>query len=129
MGRVVISIALCMSALALGCSKSQEAKAPAAAETGEPVAAAPEAAPGPAAMPAANNGFDYACADGVSFNAKIDKGNALVTIDGKTATLPPVAGAFSAQYAGEGLTFIARGDEATLVRDGKAPQDCKVKPS
>jgi membrane-bound inhibitor of C-type lysozyme len=129
MRHLVISIALSAFALALGCSKSEEAKAPAAAETAEPVAAAPEAAPGPAPMPAANNGFDYACADGVSFNAKIDKGNALVTIDGKTATLAPVEGAFSAQYAGEGLTFIARGDEAMLVRDGKAPQDCKAKPS
>jgi membrane-bound inhibitor of C-type lysozyme len=50
-----------------------------------------------------------------------------VTIDGKTATLSPAAGAAGAQYSGDGLTFIARGDEAVLVRDGQAPQTCKTK--
>ena len=122
----VAPIALTVCMIAFGCSKSEEASAPAASETAEPVAAAPELAPGPAPMPAANNGFDYACADGVGFNAKIDKGNALLTIDGKTATLAPVEGALGAQFAGEGLTFIARGDEAMLVRDGKT-LSCKAK--
>jgi membrane-bound inhibitor of C-type lysozyme len=71
-------------------------------------------------------GYDYDCG-GVTINAKLDKGNALLTIDGKTATLSPVPGAAGAQYAGEGLTFTARGDEATLERDGESPRSCKTK--
>lgn len=112
----------------LACSRKEEAAAPATSGAAEPAAAA--TAPEPevsAAPPAPYTGFDYACADGVSFNAKLDKGNALVTIDGKTAILTPVEGALGAQYAGEGLTFIARGDEAMLVRDGQPPQSCKAK--
>jgi membrane-bound inhibitor of C-type lysozyme len=131
-----ISTVVLVALSTFGCSRSEKAEAPAAgaaepaaaAPAAEPAAAAPAAEPEvSAAPPAPYNGFDYACADGVSFNAKIDKGNALLTIDGKTATLTPVAGAVGAQYAGEGLTFIARGDEAMLVRDGQAPQSCKAK--
>ena len=116
---------------ALACSRSEEAAAPAAAAESEPAAAAaPAAAVEPevsAAPPAPYTGYDYTCADGVTFNAKLDKGNALVTIDGKTSTLTPASGASGAQYTGEGLTFTARGDEATLVRDGETPKSCKTK--
>jgi membrane-bound inhibitor of C-type lysozyme len=119
-----ISTVVLVALSAVGCSRSEKAEAPAA----EPAAAAPGAEPEvSAAPPAPYSGFDYACADGATFNAKIDKGNAIVTIDGKTATLTPVPGAAGAQYAGEGLTFIARGNEAMLVRDGQAPQSCKTK--
>ena len=120
---------------ALGCSRREEAAAPAAgaapaapAAASEPSAAAPAAEPDVSAAPAKPyTGYDYTCADGLSFNAKLDKGNAMVTIDGKTSTLTPSAGGSGAQYTGEGLTFIARGDEATLARDGQAPQSCKTK--
>ena len=60
--------------------------------------------------------------EGLSFNARIDKGNALLTLEGKTLTLAPVEGAFGAQYAGEDVLFIARGNEATLTR-GNGPAD------
>jgi membrane-bound inhibitor of C-type lysozyme len=118
---------------ALACSRSEDAATPAAGVAPAPQGeAAAAAAPAPepevsAAPPAPYTGYDYTCADGVTFNAKLDKGNALVTIDGKTATLTPASGASGAQYTGEGLTFTARGDEATIARDGETPKSCKTK--
>ena len=131
MRNFVVSLALVTAALAVGCSRSEKADASASsaaapaenaapAESGaptEPVSAAP-------AKPYA--GIDYDCGGGTSFNAKLDKGNALVTLDGKTATLAPSSG-IGAMYAGEGLTYIPRGEEATLIKDGQAPQNCKAK--
>jgi len=125
MRKFVVPLALVTAVLAFGCSRSEKAEAPAApaappGEGGapaEPVSAAP-------AKPYA--GIDYDCGSGVSFNAKLDKGNALVTIDGKTATLAPASGVGS-MYAGEGLTYIPNGAEATLIREGQAPQSCKAK--
>jgi membrane-bound inhibitor of C-type lysozyme len=71
-------------------------------------------------------GHDYTCSDGVTFNARLDKGNTLVTLEGKTLTLTPVKGAFDAQYEGEGVMFTARGDQATLVRAEGLSVTCKV---
>jgi membrane-bound inhibitor of C-type lysozyme len=111
--------------IAFACSKKEETAAPAVpGEGNEPVSAAPPSAPSEPMKP--YTGYDYDCG-GVTINAKLDKGNTLVTIDGKTATLSPVSGAAGAQYSGEGFTFTARGDEATLERDGEPPRSCKAK--
>jgi membrane-bound inhibitor of C-type lysozyme len=67
------------------------------------------------------------CAEGLSFNARIDKGNALLTLEGKTLTLAPVAGAFGSQYAGEDVLFIARVNEAMLTRGNGPLMTCMAK--
>jgi len=113
--------AACLVVL-LACGKSEEAAPPAA-----PEAAAPDVTATAPQVAAANHGHDYACGDGLAFNARIDKGNALVTLEGKTLTLAPIQGATSAQYAGEGVTFIARGNEAVLVREGEPLRNCTAK--
>lgn len=72
-------------------------------------------------------GFDYTCADGKSFNARIDRGNVLLTVDGQTLTLPPDTNASGAHYSGEGVTFIASGHEATLIKSGEPARTCQTK--
>lgn len=94
-------------------------------------AAAPESdapgATGAVQVAAVNAGHDYVCEQGLSFNARIDKGNALLTLEGKTLTLAPVAGAFGSQYSGEDVLFIARGNEAMLTRGNGPLMTCKAK--
>lgn len=79
-----------------------------------------------ATAPAENRGFDYTCTDGLKFNARIDRGNVLLTLDGKTLTLPPDTSASGAHYSGEGVTFIAQGREATLIRSGENARSCNT---
>jgi len=124
MRRVLVSLVLVSGTLALGCSRSEQTNAaPAPAESAAPAAPAEPVSAAPAKP---YTGVDYDCGGGVSFNAKLDKGNALVTIDGKTVTLNASSG-IGAMYAGEGLTYIPNGEEATLIKDGQAPQTCKAK--
>ena len=113
------SLVAAIAALTLGCSRGDEA-AGTMADTATGDAPAAEAG---AAMATPYAGHDYACADGVSFHARIDQGNAIVTLEGKTYTLAPAASG-SAGYEGEGLTFVPRGSEATLVRPDQAAQTC-----
>ena len=112
--RFEIPIAVALALLLGGCGKN-ESDAPASDST---AAGAP---------PAANTGFDYTCADGSTFNARIDRGNAVLTIDGTTVTLSPDASASGAHYASEGTTFIATGREATLIRAGEKTRTCETK--
>ncbi len=126
-----LSLVLVGLCLAVACSRGDEAEGNAATGAAAPAPAAaspaePASAPGAAAPPAAYTGYDYACGDGLSFHARMDRGNAIVTLEGKTITLAPVEGAFGAQYAGEGVTFIARGDEAMLSREDGALLTCKA---
>jgi membrane-bound inhibitor of C-type lysozyme len=111
---IVLASTLC---LAVACSRGEESQTSMPAEgaegSGQQVAAAPYA------------GHDYTCADGLTFNARMAQGNAVITLEGKTLTLSPVAGSFGAQYEGEGVTFIARGNEAMFSRNG-ALQTCKA---
>jgi membrane-bound inhibitor of C-type lysozyme len=115
---VVLALTAC---LVVACSRSEDSEKAAAPEPNAPAAA------GAVQVAARNLGYDYVCAGGLSFNARIDKGNALLTLEGKTLTLPPVAGAFGAQYAGDDLLFIARGDEAMLTRGNGPLMTCKAK--
>ena len=108
--QMVVAFALLLS----GCGKKESD-----AETAD------SASPG--APPAANTGFDYACADGLTFNARIDRGNVLLTIDGNTITLPPDTTASGAHYTAEGTTFIATGREATLIRAGEKTRTCETR--
>jgi membrane-bound inhibitor of C-type lysozyme len=112
---IVFASTLC---LAMACSRGEESQtampADDAAGAGQQVASA-----------APYVGHDYTCADGLTFNARMAQGNAVITLEGKTLTLSPVAGSFGAQYEGEGVTFIARGNEAMFSRDG-ALQTCKA---
>lgn len=110
---VVFALTAC---LVVACSRSEDA----------PESDAPGAT-GAVQVAAVNSGHDYVCAEGLSFNARIDKGNALLTMEGKTLTLAPVAGAFGSQYSGEGVLFIARGNEAMLTRGNGPLMTCKAK--
>jgi len=112
---VVLALTAC---LVVACSRSDDSENAVAPES---------AAPGAVQVAAVNSGHDYVCAEGLSFNARIDKGNALLTLEGKTLTLAPVAGAFGSQYAGEGVLFIARGNEAMLTRGNGPLMTCKAK--
>lgn len=106
--------------LAFACSRDEDSAG--AAPVPEPAAADP----GTAAVAAPYAGHDYACTDGLTFNARLDKGNTVVTIDGKTLTLAPAGGA-GATYEGEGVTFIARGNDAMLLRAGEPARNCTAK--
>ncbi len=118
---VVLALTAC---LVVACSRSEES-----GSSTEPGSAAPESPTGASAVQvaASYSGHDYVCAGGLSFNARMDKGNALLTLEGKTLTLPPVAGAYGAQYAGDDVLFIARGDEAMLTRGNGPLMTCKAK--
>lgn len=107
-----ITILVAVAVLASGCSQ-QEAE--------------PEMSDSTAAPATSKAGFDYTCADGSTFNARIDRGNVVLTIDGNTLTLPPDTDAAGAHYAVEGTTFIATGREATLIRAGEKTRTCETK--
>lgn len=115
---VVLVLTACF---VVGCSRSEDSEKAVAPESDA------SGATGAVQVAARNLGHDYVCAEGLSFNARIDKGNALLTMEGKTLTLAPVAGAYGAQYAGEDVLFIARGNEATLARGNGHPMTCKAK--
>lgn len=82
---------------------------------------------GTGTAPAPNAGFDYTCTDGATFNARIDRGNVLLTMNGSTLTLPPDTSASGAHYSAEGTTFIATGREATLIKAGEKTRTCETK--
>jgi hypothetical protein len=109
--------------LSLACSRDESGHTDSVAEPDAPAAGEPGAAP----LPAGNAGHDYVCADGLTFNARIDKGNAVLTLEGKTLTLAPVEGASGAYYTAEDVTFVAMGPEAMLARAAGALQTCKAK--
>jgi membrane-bound inhibitor of C-type lysozyme len=112
----------------VGCSRTEEnAGMPADAGSGAPAAAGASGESETAAVSAPYAGHDYSCPDGVSFNARLDKGNALLTMDGKTLTLAPVKGAYDAQYSGEDVLFTARGSEAMLTRGSGPTVTCQAK--
>ena len=126
---------LCLAGmLALACSRADEkaasTAAPAAAPAAAPEAAAAatdsEAAPAPVSAAKPYAGDDYVCPDGVKFNARLDKGNLALTLDGKTLNLTPTEGSYAANYSGEGVTLVAQGDHALLTREGQPTQDCKT---
>ena len=104
--------------LGLACSRGDDAEG-----------AAPDAAASADAAPvsAPYAGHDYACSDGLTFNARMAGGNALLTLEGKTYTLSPVAGAAGAQYSGEDLLFMPQGNEARLQRAGGTLLSCQAK--
>ncbi len=79
-----------------------------------------------AAVPAGNAGFDYTCTDGTKFNARIDRGNVVLSFNGQELTLPPDTNASGAHYSGEGTTFIASGRDATLIRSGENARTCNT---
>ena len=124
--RIAAASLLVVCLFAMGCSRKEEAAAP-AAPAAEPEAATPpvsEPAPGASVAPSVNNGHDYTCDDGAKLNAKVENGTIVLTIDGKTQTLTPTQGTYGANYSGEGLTFIAQGEHAMLARDGQKPSNC-----
>jgi len=106
----------------VACSRSEDSEN--AGAPGDEAATAETA--GGTEVAVAYVGHDYTCSDGATFNARLDKGNTLVTLEGKTLTLAPVPGAFDAQYEGEGVMFTARGNEATLIRSGGVMVTCKA---
>ena len=113
------AIPLCVMS---ACSRSEDS-------TREGSPAEPTAAEEPsqsAPLRSGNAGHDYTCGGGLTFNARIDRGNAILTLEGKTLTLAPVEGASGARFAGEGATFIAMGGEAILSREGSAAMTCKT---
>jgi membrane-bound inhibitor of C-type lysozyme len=134
----VVTVVLALSVLCFACSR-EEAKPPAATTPAAPAEPAPAAAPAPpteaaappteAAAPvvSAADGHDYTCDDGFAFNARIDKGDAVVTYEGTSKTLKPAEGSSGAHFAGEGVTFIAQGNEAMLLRDGEKVRHCTAK--
>lgn len=79
-----------------------------------------------AAAPATNAGFDYTCTDGSKFNARIDRGNVILTVDGQQHTLPPDVNTSGAHYSGDNLTFIAHGKDATFIRVGERVRECQT---
>jgi membrane-bound inhibitor of C-type lysozyme len=123
--RLAFVLAVTALCLAPACSREEAPTAAAAPETAasEP----PPVSAGAPPFPAANAGHDYACADGTSFNARIDKGNAVVTVEGNTLTLAHSEQAAGATYSAEGMTFVARGSEAYLARAGSPTVVCTAK--
>jgi membrane-bound inhibitor of C-type lysozyme len=109
---ILVIVATALSLSACGRQESDSATADGAAS---------------AAPAAASTGFDYTCSDGKTFNARVDRGNVVLTIDGQTLTLPPDANASGAHYSGEDTTFIATGKEATLIKAGETARTCQTK--
>lgn len=118
----VIAIQLCF---VLACSRNESAQTSGADATGTAAGTASE--PGAAPLPAGNAGYDYVCGDGLTFNARIAGGNAILTLEGKTLTLAPMEAASGAHFSGEGATFIAMGEQAMLALPGRGLQTCKAK--
>lgn len=69
----------------------------------------------------------YTCSDGTSFSARIERENAVVTLQGNTLKLAHSEQAAGPQYSGEGVTYIVRGNDAILERAGAAPVQCTGK--
>lgn len=124
MRSTILSSLAASGLLLIACSRAEETKPEAAAPSPAPAAAVSEPAPQPA--PAEYVGFDYLCPDGVKLNARLDQGNMAVTVDGKTSTLSPTPGAAGAHYSGEGIIFIAQGEQAMFAREGEPPRTCKA---
>ena len=62
------------------------------------------------------NRMDWRCDGGAAFSARIKSdGSADVFAGGQVYTLPHVAGASGARYAGGGVEYWERGGEATLT--------------
>ena len=123
----LLALATCVF---FGCSRtedSQNAATPADEGAGAPAAAGTVSESETAAVSAPYTGYDYICPDGLSFNARIDKGNTLLTLNGKTLTLAPVKGAYDAQYSGEDVLFVAHGNQATLTRGSGPTVTCQAK--
>jgi membrane-bound inhibitor of C-type lysozyme len=87
---------------------------------------APEATADSAAATTGGSGFEYTCTDGTKFNARIDRGNVILSLNGQELTLPPDTNASGAHYSGEGTTFIASGRDATLIRSGENARTCNT---
>lgn len=124
---IVFTLAMCAL---IGCSRSEDSEnagQAADSESGAPAAAGTADESRGTEVAVAYVGYDYTCSDGANFNARLDKGNTLLTLDGKTLTLTPVKGSFDAQYEGEGVMFVARGNEATLMRASGPSVTCKAK--
>src|SRR5262245_671682 len=107
--------------LVFACSRGEDA--PGAAAPADPAA---EGAASETPQAAGDGSRSYLCSGGLAFNARIENGNALITMEGKTLTLEPVEGAVGAHYAGEGIAFVSQGDDALLARAGGAPLRCKA---
>ena len=71
-------------------------------------------------------GFDYSCTDGLKFNARIDKGDVVLTLDGQEHRLPADTNTSGAHYSGEDFTFIAQGKDATLIRGTENARSCST---
>jgi membrane-bound inhibitor of C-type lysozyme len=124
MRSMVLSSLAASGLLLIACSRAEEAKPEAAAPPSAPAPAVSAPAPQPA--PVEYVGFDYLCPDGVKLNARLDKGNMAVTVDGKTMTLAPTPGAAGAHYSVEGIIFIAQGEQAVFAREGEPTRTCKA---
>lgn len=72
------------------------------------------------------SGLDYTCTDGVKFNARIDKGDVVLTLDGQEHRLPADTGTSGAHYSGDNFTFIAQGKDATLIRGTENARSCST---
>jgi len=118
-------IVLALSLLPVACSREEGAGAPTVTDSPQPATPPDDAGAPPASS--GNDGHDYACADGFAFNARIDKGNAIVTFDGQKLTLAAMEGASDARFSGEGTTFIAQGNHAMLLRDGEKTRTCTAR--
>ena len=108
--RYAISLCVMAMILATGCGRKQ----------------VEQGASADSAAPTVNAGFDYACTDGVKFNARIDRGNVILTVDGQEHTLPPDVNTSGAHFSGDNMTFIAQGKEATLIRGGESARSCQT---
>ena len=122
--RLAFVLGITVLCLASACSRED---APTAAAPTPAAGEPPPVSAGAPPFPAANTGHDYACTDGTTFNARIDKGNAIVTVEGNTLTLAHSEQAAGATYSGEGMTFVARGNEAYLARAGSSTVVCTAK--
>ena len=116
-------LAICLVSGA--CSREEAAPAPGATDSG--AAAAPAIGAGSPPAPAGNRGHAYACSDGSTLNARVDKGKIVLGIDGQTLTLSPTPGASGARYSGEGISFLAQGEQAVFAREGQKPLTCTAK--
>lgn len=122
-----LALAACV---VVGCSRtedSQNAAAPTDEGAGAPAAAGVASESGTAPVSAVYSGHDFSCPDGLSFNARLDKGNTVLTMDGKTLTLAPVKGAYDAQYSGEDVLFVAHGNQVMLTRGSGPTVTCMAK--
>jgi membrane-bound inhibitor of C-type lysozyme len=126
--RLVFVLAVTAACLALACSGEEEpgASTKVAPAVGDPGVRLQTPPVGAAPLPAAGD-HDYACADGTTFRVRISEGDAVMTLQGNTLKLEHSEQAAGAQYAGEGVVYVAQGNEAVLERAGAAPVRCTAK--